>query len=67
MDQYDLKHLFDKFDESLGVGRSIGDPKRLRANHFMLISINPAGICLFQHKETRLKVKYDWKTKKIVD
>lgn len=65
MDQFELNSLFERFDKALGVGRKPSDPKRLRANSFMLISIN-GGICTFQHKATKLQVRFDTKKQALV-
>lgn len=49
MDQFDIAALFERLDLALGRGRLYHDPSRLRANSFMLVSIEPNGICTFQH------------------
>lgn len=65
MNQYDLEALFDLFDQCLGIGRTDEDPRRLRANQFMLVKIEQA-ICTFVHLETRYTVQFDPKAKRII-
>lgn len=62
MNQYDLNHLFQRFEQALKASRAL---RQLKANDFMLVSIEPSGICHFRHLETKLEIRFDAK-KKIV-
>lgn len=66
IDQYDLKHLFDRLDDALGLGRKSDDPNRLRANSFMLIGLDDEGIATFKHLEAGTIVRFDYRKKRIV-
>lgn len=65
MDQYDLKHLFDRFDDALASGREPGDPRRLRANEFMLVRYEN-WVATFKHLGTGVSVRFDARKKRIV-
>lgn len=67
MNQFDLNRLFNDLDNFLSVGRDQDDPKRLRANDFMLLSIEDGGVAVFRHMSSGLKLFFDWRHKKIVD